>query len=152
MKKYFLAFFLGSVFLISTPASAENRAVNIYIGSIGVAIDNNAIQSVRKTVGNAITAGVVDSFIVSSPKVGGPVLKEGGLTACVEEGYSANAKQFDRFVSTIGATRHNSGTVINVEMALSCAPACQRRPVAALLVQRVQGRKFALIFRQINVM
>ncbi|SEO38064.1 Kazal-type serine protease inhibitor family protein [Nitrosovibrio sp. Nv6] len=123
---------IGAVAL-SAPAFAENegdregdrpasRAVNISLGSTGGALDNAALKSVRKSVGKAITAATVDTFAVYSPRVGGPVPIEGGLSACAEAGFSATPTQFNAFVKQLRDIRPKAGTFLNVELTDQCKP------------------------------
>jgi hypothetical protein len=106
MKKLTHAFLLGAVLVGSTAVIAQqgeaggangdpaNRAVNINLGSTGGALDNSALVRVRREVGKAISSEAVDTFIVYSPRIGGPIPREGGISACAEEGFSAKPNQF----------------------------------------------------------
>ncbi|MGI0026184.1 MAG: hypothetical protein ACREA4_13695, partial [Nitrososphaera sp.] len=58
---------------ISAPTFAESPAVNISIGSIGGALDDAALRTVRQVIGHAVARGTVDTFIVFSPRVGFPI-------------------------------------------------------------------------------
>ncbi len=103
-------------------AEPTNRAVNITLGSTGGALDNAALRSVRKLVGKAITAETVDTFAVFSPRVGGAVPIEGGLSACAEAGFSSTPKQFNAFVNQLRSIRPKAGTFLNVELTEQCKP------------------------------
>ena len=98
MNKLIYAFLIGSALSNTAPAFAENRAdpanraVNVSLGSNGGAIDNAALRSIRKLVGKAITADTVDTFAVYSPRAGGPILIEGGLSACAEAAFRCNTR------------------------------------------------------------
>ena len=98
MNKLIYAFLIGSALSNTVPAFAENRAdpanraVNVSLGSNGGAIDNAALRSIRKLVGKAITADTVDTFAVYSPRAGGPILIEGGLSACAEAAFRCNTR------------------------------------------------------------
>ena len=112
MKKLIYVFLIGSALLNTVPAFARmdradpaNRAVNIALGSSGGPLDNAALKSVRKLVGKAIIADTVDTFAVYSPRVGGPIPIEGGLSACAEAGFGATPKQFNAFVKPVA--RHS---------------------------------------------
>lgn len=131
MKKLAHVFLVGAALLGTVPAFAEspedrtepeNRAVNITLGSSGGGLDNAALRSTRKLVGEAITAGTVDTFAVYSPKEGGPIPIEGGLAACAEAGFNANPKRFNSFVSQLRAIRPKAGTFLNVEFIGQCKP------------------------------
>lgn len=99
-----------------------NRAVNITLGSSGGALDSAALRSVRKLVGQAITVGTVDTFAVYSPRMGGPIPIEGGLSACAEAGFSSTRKRFDAFVSQLRGIQPKAGTFLNVELTNQCKP------------------------------
>ena len=112
MKKLTYAFLWGAVLLGSTAVIAQqregggtngdpaDRAVNINLGSTGGALDNSALATIRRVVGKAISSEAVDTFIVYSPRIGGPVQIEGGLNACAEAGFSAKPNQFREFVKS----------------------------------------------------
>jgi Kazal-type serine protease inhibitor domain len=102
--------------------STANRAVNIILGSSGGALDNAALRSVRKLVANAIKANAVDTFAVYSPKVGGPIPREGGLEACAEAGFRSTPERFDAFVQKLRAIHPKAGTFLNVEITDRCKP------------------------------
>ena len=77
MKKSAYIFLAGAAVIFSTaPAFAKHlengedstsHAVSITLGSSGGALDNAALRSVRKLVGKAISAEIVDTFAVYSP-------------------------------------------------------------------------------------
>jgi hypothetical protein len=80
------------------PDSA-NRAVNITLGNSGGGLDDAALRSARKLVGKAIAANTVDTFVVYSPRVGGPIPIEGGLSACAEAGFNASSQKFNALIA-----------------------------------------------------
>ena len=133
MKKSTRGWFLIlAVLLGSLPATAQegsergepaSRAVNINIGSSGGGLDNNALQDVRKLVGKAVASGAIDDFVVYSPRVGGPIPIEGGLSACAEKGFTASETKFAAFVSQLRSIRPRPGTFLNVEFTAKCEPA-----------------------------
>jgi hypothetical protein len=116
---------IGSALLI-IPASAyakddtENRAVNITVGSIGSVLDKAVLRSVRKTVGNAIATNAADIFYVYNPRMGAPVSMEAGLSACVEAGFNATAKNFSDMVKRLRSIRPAAGTFVKVELTERC--------------------------------
>jgi len=122
MKKFTSICLLGLALSISAPVFAENRAVNISIGSTGGALDNAAIHAIRRTIGQAISGSTVDTFIVYSPKVGGPIFREGGLSACAEAGFSAKPKSFDGFYKQLKSIHPKTGTFLNLELVANCKP------------------------------
>jgi hypothetical protein len=99
---------------INISAFAENRAVYIGVVSNGTALDTKALKTVRTIVGKAITTGVVDTFIVYSPKTGGPIPIEGGLGACAEAGFGTSQTTFRAFVNQLRAVRAEAGTTVNL--------------------------------------
>jgi hypothetical protein len=134
MKKLTHAFLLGAVLLGSTAVIAQqreagetngdpaNRAVNINLGSTGGALDNSALVRVRREVGKAISSEAVDTFIVYSPRIGGPIPREGGISACAEAGFSAKPNQFREFIHKLREIRPRAGTFLNVELTDQCKP------------------------------
>ncbi len=121
MKKFIYMGLLGLNLLITMPAYAENRAVNISIGSTGGALDNAALLTTRKLIAHAIISNTVDTFIVYSPKVGGPIFREGGLSACAEAGFSTTPQEFNHFFKKLQAIHPKKGTFFNVELAANCS-------------------------------
>lgn len=101
---------------------SSSRAVNISLGSSGVALDNDALRSIRKLVGQAIIADTVDTFSVYSPRVGGAIPIEGGLTACAEAGFSSTPQRFDTFINELRAIRPRAGTFLNIKRTEQCKP------------------------------
>ena len=138
MNKVF-GFILVGVFLLNTGSvfaeggesrgNPSNRAVNINLGSSGVALDDAALRAIRKLVGHAISVNTVDTFSVYRPKVGGPIPIEGGLIACAEAGFSSTPQSFTRFVSQLRDIRPKT-VVLNVELADRCKPIDADMPLA----------------------
>ena len=133
MKKNSCSFFLilallpGSLPAIAKEGSAgaesANRAVNMNLGSSGGRLDDNALQAIRKLVGKAVVTGTIDDFIVYSPRQGGPIPIEGGLSACAEKGFNASETKFAELVSQMRSIHPRPGTFLNVELAAKCEPA-----------------------------
>ena len=98
MNRFTCAMMVGAVLSISAPAYAESRAVNVSIGSIGGALDNAALRTIRQVIGFAVGTGTVDKFIVYSPRAGSPIPIEGGLSACAEAGFGITDARFNAFV------------------------------------------------------
>lgn len=131
MKKLSCVLLLGVVLVSSAPVFAEDhvdrgdpasRAVNISLGSSGGGLDNAALRSVRKFVGQAIAVGTVDTFSVYSPRAGGSAPIEGGLSACAEAGFNITPKKFDAFVRQLRSVHPTAGTFLNVELTDQCKP------------------------------
>lgn len=97
--------------------------------SDGRGVDPAALQSARKIIGLAIARNTVDTFIVYSPRVGGPIPTEGGLFSCVEEGFSSTSRKFDIFLQQLRSIRPGKGTVINVDLVANCEP-LEPKPLA----------------------
>jgi hypothetical protein len=106
--------------VINIPIIQENRGVNITIGSTGAALDGAALRAVRRVVGFSVASGAIDSFVVYSPKIGGPIAKEGGISACAEAGYSADQQKFNGFINELRAIKPKSGTVYTLEPVVNC--------------------------------
>ncbi|MBN4004730.1 hypothetical protein [Nostoc sp. LPT] len=120
MKKFTSLMIVGAVLSITAPAFAENRAVNISIGSIGGALDNAALQTIRQVIGFAVGTSTVDKFIVYSPRAGSPIAIEGGLSACAEAGFGISNTRFNAFIQQLRSINPKSGTFYNVELTASC--------------------------------
>jgi hypothetical protein len=120
MKKFTCFIIVGAVLSISAPAFAESRAVNISIGSIGGSLDNAALQTIRQVIGFAVGTSTVDKFIVYSPRVGGPIPIEGGLSACAEAGFGTSNTKFNAFIQQLRSINPKPGTFYNVELTASC--------------------------------
>jgi hypothetical protein len=105
----------------SLPLVAENRGVNITVGSIGGALDGAALRAVRRVVGFSVASGVVDTFVVYSPKVGGPIPIEGGISACAEAGFTADKQKFNSFINELRSIKPKPGTVYELQPVANCA-------------------------------
>lgn len=138
MKNFAHICLVGTALLMSAPVFAENRAANINIVSDGRGVDAAALQSARKIVGQAIANNTTDTFIVYSPRVGGPIHKEGGLSACVELGFSSTSKRFDIFLQQLRSIHPRKGTVINVELVSNCK-SIEPKPVEPLACGGIAG-------------
>jgi hypothetical protein len=120
MKKFTCFIIVGAVLSISAPAFAENRAVNISVGSIGGALDNAALRTIRQVIGFAVGTSTVDKFIVYSPTVGSPIPIEGGLSACAEAGFGTSNTKFNAFIQQLRSINPKPGTFYNIEPTASC--------------------------------
>lgn len=112
---------LGFAPLSNWPDASETtcpsgKALTININGIGPAVDGKAYKKVRLTIGNAVTEGVLDKFIVHGHAI------EGGFFACVEASSRAPAKSFDKFTKKLRAIRPNPNTTAySVEPVDSCS-------------------------------
>lgn len=119
MNKFTCTMMVGAVLSISTPALAQSRAVNVSIGSIGGALDNAALRTIRQVIGFAVGSGTVDKFIVYSPTATSIPI-EGGLSACAEAGFGVTDARFNAFVQQLRSITPRSGTFLNIELTASC--------------------------------
>lgn len=108
--------------IAQTPVDPAERAVSITLTNDGRGLDNAALRSVRKSVGQAIIANTVDTFAVYSPRAGGPIPIEGGLLACAEAGFNTTSKKFNAFVRQLRSIHPKAGTFLNVELTSQCKP------------------------------
>ena len=122
MNKLAFAFVIGTALLHHTTALAENRAVNVSIGSTGGRFDSASLQKVRKIIGKGFADGAADSVYVYSPREGGPIFIEGGMSVCVEAGFGPPPKKFTAFVQQLRSIHPSSGTFYNVELTAACKP------------------------------
>ncbi|HEX8875075.1 MAG TPA: Kazal-type serine protease inhibitor family protein [Nitrosospira sp.] len=112
------------------PADPANRAVNIILGNSGGGLDTAALRSVRRLIGKAVTTDTVDNFVVYSPRVGGDIPIEGGLSACAETGFTASGKKFNAFVAQLRSIQPRPGTFIKVQLTERCKPADYTGPLS----------------------
>lgn len=125
MKKLIYIFLLVGCSLFpnaSSLAQSSNAlsAVNISIGSTDDNVDNAALESVRKVVGNAIASGIVDTFDIYYPRAGGPATTKVALSACAGAGVGSMPGEFRSFVKQLRAIRPKAGTFVNVELTERC--------------------------------
>lgn len=95
MKKYTYLLLVGSALLMSAPAFAEDRAVEININGIGPPVDEAAVGTVRQVIGHAVARGVIDKFIVLGYGI------EGGFSACAEASPHRHAKHLETLVRSL---------------------------------------------------
>jgi hypothetical protein len=120
MNKSACLLLLGSVLSINAPAFAENRAVNINIGSTGGSLDAAALRTVRQVIGHAVANGTVDGFIVYGSRTGSPTFIEGGLSGCAEAGITVKKARFNAFIRELRSIHPESGTFYHVEPTENC--------------------------------
>lgn len=123
-KMLIYALLMGLALLINTSTSAqngnENRAINITVGSTRGAVDNAALQLVRKKIGKAVSANTIDIYYVYYPKAGRPASMEAGLSACVEAAFDTTAEKFNDLIKQLRSIHPRAGTFLNVELAERC--------------------------------
>lgn len=132
LKKWGVAVAIGASLFAGVPAWATTDAVKIDAFSDGRGIDTNALQAIRQTVGKAIAASIVDTFVVLIPKRGGPIPHEGGLSACAERGFFATEQQFVAFVKRLDAIAPQPGTTITLTRVASCADDTPLQPCGGI--------------------
>jgi hypothetical protein len=115
MKTFAYCLLVGSVLAMHAPAVAEDRAVNIIIGSIGGPVDDAALQTVRQVIGYAVARGTVETFLVVSR---GEI--EEGFSACAEAGFATPQEALTDFVRQLQSIHPQSGTFFNVHPTASC--------------------------------
>ncbi|MGX2040043.1 hypothetical protein ACWJKU_07890 [Methylocaldum sp. MU1018] len=120
MKRWVYGLLIGSALSIPASAFAENRAVKIDVVSDGRGVDSTALRTARQIIGHAVANGTVDTFLVHSPRIGGPIPIEGGLSACAEAGFGATTKKFEAFVAQLRSIHPRPGTTFNLESAANC--------------------------------
>ena len=117
-----------------------NRAVNIDVTSSGGGVDISVLRAVRKLVGRAIGDETVDTFAVYAPRTGGPIPREGGLSACAEAGFGSEPNDFRAFVHKLRDIRPRAGTSINVELTGQCRP-IDSKPGGGLVCGGIAGTR-----------
>jgi hypothetical protein len=90
---------------------------------MGGALDGAALRAARRVVGFAVASGVVDNFVVYSPKMGGTIPREGGMSACAEAGFNADQQKFNGFINELRAIKPKSGNTYTVERVANCTNA-----------------------------
>lgn len=115
MKSFAYCLLIGLVVGTHAPAVAENRAVNIAIGSTGGPVDEAALQTVRLVIGHAVARGTVDTFIVLST---GAI--EESFSACAEAGVNTKRREFTAFVQQLRSIHPEAGTFFNVQPTAGC--------------------------------
>jgi hypothetical protein len=95
---------------------SSNKAVEVSIFGMGPPVDAKAYKKVRLVIGNAVTGGILDKFIVRGYGI------EGGFSACVEAGRFAPARRFDNFVKQLRAIRADpKTTAYSINPVTSCS-------------------------------
>lgn len=138
MKALLNILIMGAVLFNPVSAYAEGRAVNVSIGGTGGAVDSASVQKVRKVIGRAIASSTVDTLFVYSPRTGGSIPIEGGLSLCAEAGFNSTPERFNAFVQRLRAINPPSGTFYNVELTRACEPIGTTQPLSCGGIQGKQ--------------
>lgn len=111
---YITAFFLGH--LASAPALAQTpRALEISIFGIGPAVDSEAVRSVRRVIGKAVTRGIIDTYITYGYGI------EGGSTACIQLSPFGDSKSLLQLENELLQIQPNRATTsYNVQSVATC--------------------------------
>ena len=128
----------GAILFNPVSALAEDRSVNVNIGGTGGAVDSASVQKFRKVIGHAIAVGTVDTLFVYSPRVGGSIPIEGGLSICAEAGFNSTLEKFNSFIQRLRSVNPPSGTFYNVELTSACEPIGATQP---LTCGGIQGKQ-----------
>ena len=102
--------------LAAAPAfAAPQAALEISIGGIGPGVDANAFRKVKLVLAEALYSGTIDYFDVYGYG------KEGGFSACVEQGQFAAEGSFDKLVRSLKRIKPDASTTFyNVEPVAQC--------------------------------
>ena len=102
MDKIFSRMTFVATLLASAVVLADNKAIEISIGGIGPAVDAAALETVQQVIGQAVTDGVINKYIVTGVGI------EGGFSACAEA--SADSKGFNDFIKQLRTIKPNPKT------------------------------------------
>jgi hypothetical protein len=102
------------------PEGPVQSAVIVSVGSIGGAIDSASIRALRRITGIAVATGIVDVFVVTSPRQNGPIPFEGGLVFCAEAGFNVFDFEFNGFVDELKSVQPKSGTFYSIDLVDRC--------------------------------
>jgi hypothetical protein len=116
-----LALHSAAVSADNRAAVIENRAINITMYSNGGSpVDFAALGAVRRLLGYGVASGVLDTFDVYAPRLGGPIPKEGGISACVEAGFATKRGELASFLNELRSVKTNKNTAYTLEAVPSC--------------------------------
>lgn len=85
-------------------AAAPAAALEIYIGGIGPGVDATAFRKVKLALSTAVFNSTIDYFHVDGYG------KEGGFSACIEQGRFAADGSFDKLVKSLKSIKPNPAT------------------------------------------
>ena len=90
----------------STEAARDTipNALNISIGGIGPGVDASSYRKVRRLIGVGVTRGILDRFVIQGYG------REGGISACVEQGRFASQARYDLLLKALRAIKPNPKT------------------------------------------
>jgi hypothetical protein len=87
-----------------TAATTAPAALEIYIGGIGPGVDAVAFRKVKLVLSQAVYSSTIDYFHVDGYG------KEGGFSACVEQGRFAATGSFESLIKSLKAIHPNANT------------------------------------------
>lgn len=118
------------LFAADHSSTKRERAITVEIGSTGGAMDSASLHNVRDVIGSAFTKEVADTIYVYSPRIEGPIFREGGLSICVEAGFSSTSEQFNDLFKQLNSIQPSTGTFYNVKLVKKCEPIGATQPLA----------------------
>lgn len=89
---------------VPTHAATPAAALEIYIGGIGPGVDATAFRKVKLQLSAAVLSSTIDYFHVDGYG------KEGGFSACIEQGRFAADGSFDKLIKSLKAIKPNPAT------------------------------------------
>lgn len=121
MKKSFIGMLgvVAALVLFVSPARAEeNRAVEVQIYGTGPAVDGNALRVVNAVLGQAVSKGDAQKFVIYGFGF------EGGYTACLEISRFKDVNAVERLAAELKAIAPNPRTTAYTVRAIeSCKKA-----------------------------
>lgn len=108
------ALFLTS--LAPAPTLAQPRgALEVSIFGIGPAVDSKAVKAVRSVIGNAVSKGVIDTYITYGYGI------EGGMASCIQLSPFQNSRKIFQLKRELLQIKPNrSTTAYNVKVVAAC--------------------------------
>jgi hypothetical protein len=103
------------------PEEPTEFAVSVAIGSNGAGDVSATVNAVRSIVGSAVASGIVDRFIVTSPRIDGSIPIEGGLRFCAEAGFNVVGIGFNSFVDQLNIIAPADGVFYHVDLTDHCS-------------------------------
>lgn len=126
MKLYVYALLL----LSSTLAFADDRAVTISLRDSGDAVKSADINAIQQVVGQAISAGIIDTMLTYRPNQ----MAKNRFFACAEANATASQEQFTTLVNNLHRVNPNSTARYQLKTTAKCgkndAIACMANPLS----------------------